>query len=59
MGNNAMLIEYDRDKYVMQFENRFLSDMINSRFDIIDRVVESSLGESPVPITISIGVSAG
>lgn len=58
-GYNAMLIEYDRDKYVMQFENRFLSDMINSRFDIIDRVVESSLGESPVPITISIGVSAG
>jgi c-di-AMP phosphodiesterase-like protein len=56
---DAILTEYDRDKYVMQFENRFLQTMIDSKFDILDKVVESSLGESPVPITISIGVSSG
>ncbi len=56
---DAILTEYDRDKYVMQFENRFLQTMIESKFDILDKVVESSLGESPIPITISIGVSSG
>ncbi len=56
---DAILTEYDRDKYVMQFENRFLKTMTDSKFDILDKVVESSLGESPIPITISIGVSSG
>ncbi len=56
-GYNAMLTEYQRDKYVMQFENRFMEDIVLKKFDILDKVVEASLGESPVPITISIGVS--
>ncbi len=56
---DAILTEYDRDKYVMQFENRYLQEMINSKFDIIDKIVESSLEISSVPITISIGVSIG
>lgn len=56
---DAILTEYDRDKYVMYFENRYLDAMIERRFDILDKVVESSLGESAVPITISIGVSLG
>ncbi|MBE6693067.1 MAG: hypothetical protein E7586_07125 [Ruminococcaceae bacterium] len=54
---SAILTEYDRDKYVMQFENRFLQKMIDTKFDILDKVVEASLDESSVPITISIGVS--
>ncbi len=54
----AILTEYDRDKYVMQFENRYFQDMIKSKFDILDKVVEYSLQESPIPITISIGVSS-
>lgn len=56
---DAILTEYDRDKYVMQFENRYLQQMIDSKFDILDKVVENSLDESAVPITISIGVSVG
>ena len=55
---NAVLTEYDRDKYVMQFENRYLASMVESKFDILDKVVEESLRESPVPITLSIGVSS-
>ncbi len=55
---NATLTEYDTDKYVMQFENKHIKDMMNSRFDILDKVVDASLGESIVPITISIGVSS-
>ncbi len=56
---SAILTEYDRDKYVMQFENRHLQTMISNKFDILDKVVEHSLDESQVPITISIGVSYG
>ena len=56
---NAILTEYDRDKYVMQFENRYLKTMVDSKFDILDKVVDASLEESPFPITISIGVSGG
>ncbi len=55
---SAILTEYDRDKYVMSFENRYLKDMINSKFDILDKVVEASLDDSAIPITISIGVSS-
>ena len=54
---NAVLLEYDRDKYAMYFENRYMPQITETRFDILDKVVESSLGESHVPITISIGVS--
>ena len=56
-GFDAILIEYDRDKYVMHFENRYLKEMTDSRFDIIDKIVAASLMQSPTPITISIGVS--
>ena len=54
---DAVLTEYDRDKYVMLFENRYMDEIVSNKFDILDKVVEASLGESPVPITISIGVS--
>lgn len=54
---NGILTEYDRDKYTLLFENRYMPELLNSKFDIIDRVVEESLKFSPMPITISIGVS--
>lgn len=54
---NATLTEYERGKYLMYFENRYMDDIISKRFDILDKIVEASLRESPVPITISIGVS--
>ena len=54
---SAILIEYERDKYMMQFEQRYFDKMVESRFDIIDKVFDASLEDSTVPITISIGVS--
>lgn len=56
---SAILIEYERDKYFMQFENMHLKSMITSKFDILDRVFEETSTDSYVPITISIGVSSG
>lgn len=54
----AILTEYDRDKYIMQFDFRFLDSMIKSRFDILDKVVTVTAEDSVVPLTISIGVSS-
>ena len=54
---NGILTEYDRDKYVMQFENKYFKSMVEAKFDILDKVVKYSLEESPIPITISIGIS--
>jgi len=54
----AILTEYDRDKYIMQFEYRYLDGMIKSRFDILDKVVMATAEDSVIPLTISIGVSA-
>lgn len=56
--NKAILTEYDRDKYIMQFNFRYLQGMIKSRFDILDKVVAATSEDSVVPLTISIGVSS-
>ncbi len=56
---SAILIEYERDKYFMQFENVHLKSMISSKFDILDQVFAETSTDSYVPITISIGVSSG
>lgn len=55
---SAILTEYERDKYIMHFESRYLKNMCDSRFDILDKVVEYSLRDASEPITISIGVSS-
>ncbi|PKM62363.1 MAG: hypothetical protein CVU97_05695 [Firmicutes bacterium HGW-Firmicutes-21] len=54
----AILTEYDRDKYIMQFDFRYLEGMIKNRFDILDKVVTATTEESVMPLTVSIGVSS-
>ena len=54
---DAILIEYERDRYIMQFENKHLDDMVKKEFDIISKVGQLSDKEYEEKITISIGVS--
>lgn len=54
----AILTEYDRNKYIMEFDNRYLEGMIQNRFDILDKVAIVTGEDSVVPLTISIGVSS-
>lgn len=54
----AILTEYDRDKYIMQFDYRYLDGMVKSRFDILDKVVQVTSEDSVIPLTVSIGVSS-
>ncbi len=53
----GILKEYERDKYLFITESRALSRMIASKFDILDRVRSVGVGDSNLPLTISMGVS--
>ncbi|MBP3368941.1 MAG: DHH family phosphoesterase, partial [Clostridia bacterium] len=53
----GILKEYERDKYLFITESRALAGMIASKFDILDRVRSVGVGDSNLPLTISMGVS--
>ena len=53
----AMLIEYDRNKYVMLFSREKMQECQKSRFDVLDRIRHIRLGTSDTPITVSMGIS--
>ncbi len=54
---DAILTEYERDRYIMLFENRHIDKMQADKFDILDKVGSLSNDEYDEKITISIGVS--
>ncbi len=51
---SGMLKKFERDRYVMIFEHRFLKQMEDQKFDILDTVKEINLGNK-IPVTLSIG----
>lgn len=55
---NGILKEYERDKYLFITENRVLDELISEKFDILDRVRGVKVGDTNLPLTISMGVSA-
>lgn len=57
LGMNGILKEYERDKYILFFEEKYLAAQLNTKFDILDKVSEISSEESGVPLTVSIGIS--
>lgn len=55
---DAVIKEYDRDKYIMFFRNARLSEMRDNKFsDILDSVREVRVGSEELPVTVSIGIS--
>ena len=55
---NALVREYDRDKYIFVFSNEKLQACVSEKFPILEQIRDIRLGDSSMPITISIGVSA-
>lgn len=55
---NALVREYDRDKYLFVFSHEALEECIRNKFQILDQVRNIRLGDSSMPITVSVGVSA-
>lgn len=50
----GMLCRYDRDRYLLVFEERYLPTLIDGKFDILDRVREV-VNPNGLPVTLSIG----
>jgi len=53
---NAIIKEYERDKYILFFNEKYLEDLIASKFDILDNIRNTTEDELGVPLTLSIGV---
>lgn len=53
---NGVVKSYDNDKYIMLFDSAKLDECIAGRFDILDKIRNSRVGDG-VSITASIGVS--
>ena len=53
----GILKEYERDKYIFITETRVLDELILQKFDILDRVRAVRVGDTSLPLTISMGVS--
>ncbi len=53
---NGVIKSYDKDKYIMLFESKHLDKCIESKFDILDEIRDSRVGDS-VSITVSMGIS--
>lgn len=53
---NGVVKLYDNDKYIMLFDSSKLDECIANRFDILDKIRNSRVGDG-VSITASIGVS--
>lgn len=56
--SHGVLKRLERDRYLIMFEKRYLSEYIGKRFDILERVRE--VGESiRLPVSVSIGIGVG
>ncbi len=53
--NNGMLVKYEKDKYFVIFEYRYLEQFIKGKFDILSKI-RSINEENTLPVTLSIGV---
>lgn len=50
----GIIKKFDRDKYIFLFENKFLKEFEEKRFEILDTVKEINLGNK-IPVTLSLG----
>ena len=51
----GVLRKYDDSKYIIMFESKYLDNLIEKKFDILDEVREIDVGNK-LPVTLSIGI---
>ncbi len=51
---SGVLKKYERDKYLFVFEYKYLKEMEDKKFEVLDTVKEINLGNK-IPVTLSIG----
>ena len=54
---NGIVRKYERDKYIMFFASKYLEEMEDKKFEVLDIVKEIEIGNK-LPVTLSIGISA-
>lgn len=54
---NALVREYDRDKYVLVFDKEKLSECVENKFDVLEQIRNITIGDSGMPVTMSMGIS--
>lgn len=54
---HGFIREYNRDRYIMVFSREKYNECAENRFDILETVRNVRLGDSSVPVTISMGIS--
>ncbi len=54
---DALIQEYDHDKYLMVFTQEQLQKCIDNKFEILDKIRSTNLGDSSMPVTVSMGIS--
>ncbi len=55
---NAILREYDRNKYVILFTRKHLDECVKRKFEILNTISDVRIGVEGMPITASIGIAA-
>jgi len=55
---NALIKKYQKDKYIVIFENRYLENLEAKKFTILDDIREIDVGNK-IPATLSIGIGVG
>lgn len=53
---NAFIRQYQKDKYIIVFENQYLEKLEAKKFAILDEIREIQIGNNEIPVTLSIGV---
>lgn len=54
---HGFIREYNRDRYIMVFAKEKYKECAENKFDILETIRNVRLGDSSVPVTISMGVS--
>ena len=54
----GIIKKYERDKYMFLFEKKFLKDLEEKKFEILDNVKGIQIGNK-IPVTLSIGLGIG
>jgi c-di-AMP phosphodiesterase-like protein len=53
---DGIIRKYERDKYIMLFESKYMKQMEDGKFEILDSIKEIGIGNK-LPVTLSIGIS--
>ncbi len=54
---NGVLINYERDRYILIYTAKHLNMFMENDFNILDKIREIRIGDDYLPVTLSIGTS--